>query len=83
LERWRKMLTDEEITLLTAMTWRTARKLGYDIRQEPVASVIRSLSQLRRREQAVASAKFAFLELRELSILSRAALEARGTAHSA
>jgi hypothetical protein len=81
LERWRKMLTEEEIALLTAMTWRTSRKLGYDIGQESVVSVIRALSQLSGREQAAASAKFAFLELRELSVPSRDALEAREATH--
>jgi hypothetical protein len=75
LERWRKMLTADEITLLTAMTWRTARKLGYDIERQSVAPVMRAASQLSgRREQAATSAKFMFLELRELTVPSRDSL---------
>ena len=79
LERWRKMLTEDEIRLLTAMTWRTARKLGYDIERQPVAPVMRATSQLAgRREQAAVSAKFTFLELRELTVPSRESLVKRG-----
>jgi hypothetical protein len=75
LERWRKMLTADEITLLTAMTWRTARKLGYDIERQSVAHVMRATSQLSgRRVQAATSAKFTFLELRELTVPSRDSL---------
>lgn len=72
LERWRKMLTEAEIKLLTAMTWRTARKLGYDIERQSVAPVMRAVSQIAgRRDQAAASAKFTFLELRELTVPAR------------
>jgi hypothetical protein len=74
LERWRKMLTEDEIALLTAMTWRTARKLGYNIERHSVTPALRGLSQLSGRERAAASAKFTFLELRELTVPSREAL---------
>jgi hypothetical protein len=80
LERWRKMLTEDEIALLTAMTWRTARKLGYDIEQQSVAPAMRALSRLPVREQAAASTKFTYLELRELMVPSRAALAGREVA---
>ena len=67
------MLTEAEIKLLTAMTWRTARKLGYDIERQSVAPVMRAVSQIAgRRDQAAASAKFTFLELRELTVPARA-----------
>ena len=66
------MLTEAEIKLLTAMTWRTARKLGYDIERQSVAPVMRAVSQIAgRRDQAAASAKFTFLELRELTVPAR------------
>ncbi len=82
LERWRKMLTEDEIALLTAMTWRTARKLGYDIEQRSVAPAMRALSQLPVRERAAASTKFTYLELRELMVPSRAALAGRDVRHN-
>ena len=67
LDRWRRMLDDDEILFTTAFTWRTARKLCYPI--EPPKrrfAALRAVSRLRGwRKRAVCAAKLAYLELVE------------------
>ncbi len=67
LSRWRRMMSEAEIEVATAFTWRTGCKLNYDI--EPVqtkmvaARAIVRLKGLRRR--IIGAAKLAYLELME------------------
>jgi hypothetical protein len=66
LERWRRMLSDAEIDLVSALTWRTARKLGYDV-SPPRRSVpiVKALPQLGARKSLEAVAKIAYLGMLE------------------
>jgi hypothetical protein len=73
LDRWRRMLDDDEILFTTAFTWRTARKLGYQI--DPPKrrfAALRAVSRLRGwRKRAVCAAKLAYLELMEVLVSRR------------
>jgi hypothetical protein len=79
LERWRRMLTGEEIELATALTWRTARKLGYEIDAPwgrfPTLSALSGLKGWRSR--AASSAKLGYLALMEWAT-PRAATSGQG-----
>jgi hypothetical protein len=83
LDRWRRMLEAPEVELTTALTWRTARKLGYEI-DAPRGRFTRlkSLARLKGwRTRAVSSAKLAYLEVVECFVPNRnPALAPAGTA---
>jgi hypothetical protein len=69
LSRWRRMMSEAEIVMATAFTWRTGRKLGYDIGpvQGKIAAV-RAVARLKGwRRRVTAAAKLAYLELMEKS----------------
>ena len=67
LERWRQMLSEAEVTIASALTWRTARKLGYDIAPASRFAALGALLRLDGwRSRLVSAAKYAFLESREL-----------------
>jgi hypothetical protein len=67
LDRWRSMLDDDEILLTTALTWRTARKLGYEIEPPPRRFVpLGAISRLKGwRRRLVSGGKLAFLGMVE------------------
>ena len=67
LDRWRRMLDDDEILFTTAFTWRTARKLGYQIESPKRRfAALRAVSRLRGlRKRLVSVAKLAFLGIAE------------------
>jgi hypothetical protein len=79
LERWRRMLSDEQIKVATALTWRTARKLGYEIeRPRSRLVVLRALAGLKGwRKRATLAAKLVYLELMERLTPARGAANAR------
>lgn len=82
LDRWRRMLEAPEAELTTALTWRTARKLGYEI-DAPRGRFtgLKTLAQLKGwRTQAISSAKLAYLEAKECFIPNRTGLASAGTA---
>jgi len=67
LERWRQMLSEAEVTIASALTWRTARKLGYDIAPASRFAALGAILRLDGwRSRLVSAAKYAFLESREL-----------------
>jgi hypothetical protein len=73
LDRWRRMLDDDEILFTTAFTWRTARKLCYEI-DPPTRrfAALRAVSRLRGwRKRAVCATKLAYLELMEALVSCR------------
>jgi hypothetical protein len=67
MERWREMLSADEVGLVAAIAGRTARKLGYDI--EPSHSAAAQITALARvrgwRDTTVFGAKLAYLGARE------------------
>jgi len=67
LERWKRMLTPDEIALVTRITHRTARKLGYSLdrpaRSMPSLAVLGSAAGWRKR--LTQAGKLAYLEARE------------------
>jgi Domain of unknown function (DUF4112)/Sulfotransferase family len=67
LERWRRMLQPEELDVAVALTWRTARKLGYDIAPpEGSFTALRAVARLGGwRCRAIAAAKLVYLEVME------------------
>ncbi len=66
LSRWRRMLSPQEIDIATSLTWRTGRKLGYDIEAMPMRAAVRAVGRLKGwRNRAVAAAKLAYLEMME------------------
>jgi hypothetical protein len=58
LERWRTMLTPAEADLVSALTWRTGRKLGYDVEPPKGLAVapraIASLKSMKHRARSLA-----------------------------
>ena len=78
LERWRRMLATNEIDIVTAMTWKTGRKLGYDIgpaRLRPALAAILRIEGLR--QKAILAIKLAYLEVREWLVPRRAGAPSR------
>jgi hypothetical protein len=68
VDRWRRMLSAEEIDLATALTWRTARKLGYDLNApKNIAIVPRAIAKIHAWPlPAILAAKFAYLGAAEV-----------------
>ncbi len=73
LDRWRRMLDDDEIQFVTAFTWRTARKLDYEIEPpERRFAAVQAISRLKGwRTRLVSLAKLIFLGLVESITPSR------------
>lgn len=66
LSRWRRMMSPQEIEVVTALTWRTGRKLGYDIEAGPSGRAARAIARLKGwRGRLVAALKLAYLEVME------------------
>lgn len=73
VDRWRRMLSEEEVYLVAALTARTGRKLGYDIGSAGIAPVVKALRRIEsRRTRAVTAAKLAYLGARALIVPRRA-----------
>jgi hypothetical protein len=67
LERWRRMLSKDEVELVAALTWRTALKLGYSI-DPPIRrfGALAALAKLKGwRRRIVSSAQLGYLALME------------------
>ncbi|MBK8908203.1 MAG: sulfotransferase [Rhodospirillales bacterium] len=58
LHRWRRDLTPEQVALISALTWRTARTAGYDLEQPTTGPrtvhMIRAMPTVRRKLRALA-----------------------------
>ena len=67
MDRWRTDMSASDVELIGALTWPTARKLGYDVSPpEDHLQAAKALMRIRgRREQIRAIAKYAALTLRE------------------
>ena len=79
LERWRRMLTGDEIELVTALTWRTGVKLGYEI--DPPQGRFMALLALKElkgwHKRMLSAAKLGYLALME-SVTPRRSPSAAG-----
>ena len=71
-DRWRQTLLPDELELIAALTWRTGRKLGYEVEApQRRFSIVRPLADLGGLKQApMLLAKLAYLETAEVFVPS-------------